>query len=264
MPTCGTVCHVTTHAPIIFPSLSGAIPISMLEFLSRVSASPAPPVPLPRKWVPVDKTVTSRNGGIKVISYNVLNEAYATHQMYPYCPSWALDWKHRKNQVLRQVLAHDADVICLQEVAVQEFSEFFKTELARADYAGVFKPKSRANTMSEKERRTVDGCAIFYRRSRFSFEKAKNLRPHELHELHSTDTPLEVHRSDGRALLIGVWLQDYGIEFSNVAMQKADMRAPKAVRESDAMETWLLSWSAALGGAVLTARSSSTRLAPSA
>jgi len=30
-----------------------------------------------------------------------------------------------------------------QEVAVQEFSEFFKTELARADYAGVFKPKSR-------------------------------------------------------------------------------------------------------------------------
>ena len=146
-------------------------------------------MPLPRKWVPVDNTPNAnRNGGIKVISYNVLNEAYATHQMYPYCPSWALDWKHRKNQVLRQVLAHDADVICLQEVAVQEFSEFFKTELARADYAGVFKPKSRANTMSEKERRTVDGCAIFYRRSRFSFEK------------------------------------DYGIEFSNVAMQKADMR----------------------------------------
>jgi len=42
--------------------------------------------------------------------------------------------------------------------------------------------------MSEKERRTVDGCAIFYRRSRFSFEK------------------------------------DYGIEFSNVAMQRPDMR----------------------------------------
>jgi len=96
-------------------------------------------VPLPRKWIPVDTSVANRNGdpifiepkqnvnsvlsmpalfyaagGIKVISYNVLNEAYATHQMYPYCPSWALDWKHRKNQVLRQVLAHDADIIALQ------------------------------------------------------------------------------------------------------------------------------------------------------
>jgi len=154
----------------------------------------APPVPLPRKWVPVDKTATTRNGGIKVISYNVLNEAYATHQMYPYCPSWALDWKHRKNQVLRQVLAHDADIICLQEVAVQEFSEFFKTELARADYAGVFKPKSRANTMSEKERRTVDGCAIFYRRSRFSFEKVTNLiASHGQPSLSPENLPMEAH-----------------------------------------------------------------------
>jgi len=174
--------------PLIYPPADVLPGGTEAVFAYLRDSMPPPPVPLPRKWIPVDNTATSRNGGIKVISYNVLNEAYATHQMYPYCPSWALDWKHRKNQVLRQVLAHDADIICLQEVAVQEFSEFFKTELARADYAGVFKPKSRANTMSEKERRTVDGCAIFYRRSRFSFEK------------------------------------DYGIEFSNVAMGRPDMR----------------------------------------
>ena len=46
-----------------------------------------------------EEVLSTAAGGIKVISYNVLNEAYATHQMYPYCPTWALDWKHRKNQV---------------------------------------------------------------------------------------------------------------------------------------------------------------------
>eukprot|EP00656_Telonema_subtile_P051155 TRINITY_DN681_c0_g1_i2.p1 TRINITY_DN681_c0_g1~~TRINITY_DN681_c0_g1_i2.p1 ORF type:complete len:394 (-),score=71.83 TRINITY_DN681_c0_g1_i2:172-1353(-) len=178
--------------PLIYPPSEVLPGGTEAVFAYLRDSMPPPPVPLPRKWISCNAEQSnqqpSRGGGIKVISYNVLNEAYATHQMYPYCPTWALDWKHRKNQVLRQVLSHDADIICLQEVAVSEFSEFFKTELGRVDYAGVYKPKSRANTMSEKDRRTVDGCAIFYRRSRFTFEK------------------------------------DYGIEFSSVAMGKADMR----------------------------------------
>jgi len=177
--------------PLIYPPSEVLPGGTEAVFAYLRDSMPPPPVPLPRKWIPCNAESQNQQqsrGGIKVISYNVLNEAYATHQMYPYCPTWALDWKHRKNQVLRQVLSHDADIICLQEVAVSEFSEFFKTELGRMDYAGVYKPKSRANTMNEKDRRTVDGCAIFYRRSRFTFEK------------------------------------DYGIEFSSVAMSKSDMR----------------------------------------
>jgi CCR4-NOT transcription complex subunit 6 len=40
-------------------------------------------------------------------------------------------------------------------------------ELAYKDYKGVFWPKPRANTMSEKDRKVVDGCATFFKQSKY-------------------------------------------------------------------------------------------------
>jgi CCR4-NOT transcription complex subunit 6 len=34
--------------------------------------------------------------------------------------------------------------------------------LKEENYAGIHQPKSRAKTMSESERRKVDGCATFF------------------------------------------------------------------------------------------------------
>lgn len=55
--------------------------------------------------------------------------------------------------------------ICLnfQEVETDQFYNFFLPELKKDGYDGVFSPKSRAKTMSENDRKRVDGCAIFYR-----------------------------------------------------------------------------------------------------
>jgi len=55
-----------------------------------------------------------------------------------------------------------ADIICLQEVDADSFDEYFMDRLKDEEYAGVHQPKSRAKTMSESERRKVDGCATFY------------------------------------------------------------------------------------------------------
>jgi hypothetical protein len=33
---------------------------------------------------------------LRVATYNVLAEIYATQQMYPYCDHWALSWNYRK------------------------------------------------------------------------------------------------------------------------------------------------------------------------
>lgn len=45
-----------------------------------------------------------------------------------------------------------------------EYEEFIGETLKhQGNYDGVFFPKSRAKTMSEKERRVVDGCATFYK-----------------------------------------------------------------------------------------------------
>lgn len=35
-------------------------------------------------------------------------------------------------------------------------------------YAGIFSPKSRAKTMSEEDRRFVDGCAIFWKYDKYA------------------------------------------------------------------------------------------------
>lgn len=50
-----------------------------------------------------------------------------------------------------------------QEVETDQFYNFFLPELKQDGYDGIFSPKSRAKTMSESERKYVDGCAIFFR-----------------------------------------------------------------------------------------------------
>ena len=98
-----------------------------------------------------------------VMSYNVLCEKYATKQLYGYCPTWALAWEYRRKGIMDEILHANADIICLQEVETDQFFTFFYPTLKQHGYEGVFSPKSRAKTMSEHERKYVDGCAIFFR-----------------------------------------------------------------------------------------------------
>lgn len=103
---------------------------------------------------------------IKVFSYNILCDN-ATRSQYNYTPSEALAWDYRKEMILKEIQKADADIICLQEVDVDSFEEYFRMRLAYDDYKGVFWPKARAKTMSEKDRKVVDGCATFYRGSKY-------------------------------------------------------------------------------------------------
>lgn len=57
-------------------------------------------------------------------------------------------------------------VVCVQEVETDQFFHYFQPELKRVGYDGIFSPKSRARTMTEHERKHVDGCAIFYKREK--------------------------------------------------------------------------------------------------
>ena len=65
------------------------------------------------------------------------------------------------------------EALYFQEVETDQFYKFFLPELKRDGYEGIFSPKSRAKTMSENDRKHVDGCAIFYRTSKFSLIKVR-------------------------------------------------------------------------------------------
>lgn len=105
-------------------------------------------------------------GVFTVMCYNVLCDKYATKQQYGYCPSWALSWEYRKKNILDELKQSNSDVIALQEVETDQYYNYFLPALKEQDYEGIFSPKSRARTISESERKHVDGCAIFYRKSK--------------------------------------------------------------------------------------------------
>uniref|UniRef100_A0AAR2JNS5 poly(A)-specific ribonuclease n=1 Tax=Pygocentrus nattereri TaxID=42514 RepID=A0AAR2JNS5_PYGNA len=103
-----------------------------------------------------------------VMCYNVLCDKYATRQLYGYCPPWALNWEYRKKAIMQEILSCNADIISLQEVETEQYYNYFLVELKGQGYDGFFSPKSRARTMSESDRKHVDGCAVFYRTEKFS------------------------------------------------------------------------------------------------
>ena len=142
---------------------------------SYVISPPASPTPRRMMMVrnnvavSVGKPGTARTNssriGFTILTYNVLAEIYATPDAYPYCASWALPWNYRRRNILRELASYRADVMCLQEVQADHFENYLEPELAKFNYAGVYKCKTR-EFMGQYGK--MDGCAIFYRRDKFA------------------------------------------------------------------------------------------------
>ena len=134
---------------------------------------PIPPPPPERQWTEfvsqAERDAIANDPSMEsftVFCYNILCERCATERMYGYTPSWALQWDYRKELIMTEILSHNADFICLQEVDNAQYEEYFTKMLAEHDYEGAHWSKQRYKTMSENERRLVDGCATFYKASK--------------------------------------------------------------------------------------------------
>ena len=144
----------------------------MLDNLAVSNSSFNSTAPPERQWMFLsspDKTKPAAT--FTVMCYNVLCDKYCTRQLYGYCPTWALNWDFRKKGIMDEIKHSQADIICLQEVETDQFYNFFLPDLKAVGYEGIFSAKSRARTMTESERKHVDGCAIFYRTNKFTLVK---------------------------------------------------------------------------------------------
>ena len=126
-------------------------------------------------------TVKGAGGGggsrFRIVTYNVLAEIYATQQQYPYCDFWALSWEYRFHNILRELMDCGGDVICLQEVQADHYDNYIYLALNDLGYEGVYKSKTRqAMGMAGK----VDGCAIFWKRSKFHLIESYSIEFNEL------------------------------------------------------------------------------------
>eukprot|EP00439_Symbiodinium_sp_Y106_P081235 s569_g20.t1 len=106
------------------------------------------------------------NKQFKVMNWNVLADLYATESVYPYCEKWALSWNWRKHLIMKELKAHAADIITLQEVQKDAFDDWFRPGLQEAGYEGVFQQKKR-DPIFHRGKYTAEGCATFYKPTRF-------------------------------------------------------------------------------------------------
>lgn len=151
------------------PNGSQKLLLYLLDNLTVTSTAPPQ-----RQWIVSQRPDIARPSAIfTVMCYNVLCDKYCTRQQYGYCPVWALNWEYRKKGILDDIRNLNGDIISLQEVETDQFYNFFLPELKRDGYDGIFSPKSRARTMTEHERKHVDGCAIFFKKAKFSLVEEK-------------------------------------------------------------------------------------------
>ena len=173
--------------------------------------------------------------GFTLVTYNCLAEIYATSEVYPYCPAWALPWNYRRRNILRELVAYHADIMCLQvgrrprrhglaatapqlpapwllprrlsssaardpplppspgaqEVQADHYENFLEPELAKYNYAGLYKCKTR-EFMGQYGK--MDGCAMFYRRDKFS------ILPGGAHDVEFNSIARMRHGNDKRLL----------------------------------------------------------------
>ncbi|KAI0268726.1 Endonuclease/exonuclease/phosphatase [Gloeopeniophorella convolvens] len=132
---------------------------------------PPPPQRLLRDLLPPgERDALLEDPNVEVFSvlcYNILCELYATERLYGYTPSWALEWPYRRDLIMAEIDKHKADFMCLQEIQTAQYEEYFTPKLGSMGYDGVYYPKSRYKTMGEADRRLVDGCAIFFKKSKY-------------------------------------------------------------------------------------------------
>ncbi|KAI1991986.1 Glucose-repressible alcohol dehydrogenase transcriptional effector [Ophidiomyces ophidiicola] len=144
---------------------------SLIKYLKEEMPAQVPPSN--RDWLILDETgKNSSSGGnsdnkFTALTYNTLCDRYATNQQYGYAPSRALAWEFRRDLLLNEIRGHDADIVCLQEIDQGSYHGFFREQLAYNDYKGVYWPKGRAQGMPEEEAKLVDGCATFFKGSKY-------------------------------------------------------------------------------------------------
>ncbi|KAJ6864588.1 carbon catabolite repressor protein 4 [Populus alba x Populus x berolinensis] len=176
-PSADDIGHVLKFECVVVDAET-KLPVGHSNTLLTSRVIPAPS-PTPRRLISVsgldamapldsDGRISS-SGTFTVLSYNILSDVYATNDTYGYCPSWALSWPYRRQNLLREIVGYRADIVCLQEVQSDHYEEFFAPELDKHGYQALYKRKT--NEVYNVNTRTIDGCATFFRRDRFSHVK---------------------------------------------------------------------------------------------
>jgi CCR4-NOT transcription complex subunit 6 len=148
--------------------------------------------------------ITSKPSGgggarFRIVTYNILAEIYATQQQYPHADLWSLSWDFRFQNIIREIVDVGPDIVCLQEVQADHYESHLYNAMHDAGFEGVFKQKTRQSMgMTGK----VDGCALFWRRTKFHLIESYSIEFNELAQRQVTQVMgLNPRSEEGAAIL---------------------------------------------------------------
>ncbi|KAM7417047.1 hypothetical protein PAMA_016926 [Pampus argenteus] len=115
------------------------------------------------------------NPSIRIMQWNILAQALGEGKDgFIRCPLDALNWQERKYLILEEILTYRPDIVCLQEV--DHYFDTFQPIMSSLGYHGSFLAKPWSPCLDVEQNNGPDGCALFYRRSRFSLQSTAHLR----------------------------------------------------------------------------------------
>ncbi|CAB0007498.1 unnamed protein product [Nesidiocoris tenuis] len=139
---------------------------------------------------------------IRILQWNLLSQTLGVNNdNFVCCPPEALQWQRRRNLLTQEIVRYSPDVICLQEV---DHFNYLKKILGTQGYVGMFFPKPDSPCMYVKDNNGPDGCAIFFRTSRFELVHSAT-RILEVWKVQSNQVALLVilrNRVDGKEVCI--------------------------------------------------------------
>jgi len=114
---------------------------------------------------PSTDKIDSDDSCIRIFQWNHLSQTLGTkNDQFVKCPPEALVWETRRWRLLEEILRHQPDVICLQEV---DHFKLLEKALGSVGYSGRFLPKPDSPCIYLTDNNGPDGCAIFVRDSKF-------------------------------------------------------------------------------------------------
>jgi CCR4-NOT transcription complex subunit 6 len=164
---------------------------ALIAHYRDIHQSEAPPE---RQWIEIEPDISSpsqtKTESFTTLSYNILCPSFAPSTSYAYTPSWALEWSYRREILLEELINASADVVCLQEIDSEQYSEWFYPKLKERGYDGAHYPRTRARTMSADDAKLIDGCATFWKREKFHLIETQVIEFNQL-ALHKTEMRTE-------------------------------------------------------------------------
>ncbi|CAI5516369.1 unnamed protein product [Closterium sp. Naga37s-1] len=106
---------------------------------------------------------------LRVVSYNILAQAYVKSELFPHSPPQSLRQRNRFKALLTLLPALSADFLCVQEM--DEYEGVYRQPMAAAGWESVY---------VKRPGKKRDGSGIFYRSSRFRLLRSQPIHFNDL------------------------------------------------------------------------------------